>query len=198
VGFSLTNLAKIGCELPLSDFHRQPAEGDNPAGEPIVTTALCRNWPTRWAAELAEVRPDQVVLSMGFPAVEDIEIHGVWHTACSTWWRSYYRATAIRALRLLGSTGAHVWIATIARPGQDYFPVALDAKTECVNRLLREAATATHASVLDLDHHLCPGKGRCGSTLDGQELRPDGLHFADPGGRLLAFWVAGQLHAPRG
>jgi len=67
-----------------------------------------------------------------------------------------------------------------------------------VNRLLREAATATHASVLDLDHHLCPGKSRCGSTLDGQELRPDGLHFADPGGRLLAFWVAGQLRAPRG
>ena len=196
VGVSVVNASLIGCELPQSDFYRKPAGDDGPAGEPLVTTALCRDWATRWTAKLAEVQPTQVVLSMGFPAVEDIQIRGVWHPACSSWWRNYYRTEATTALRLLGSTGAHVWIATIARPGLDSFPPSLDTGTECVNRLLRAAATATHASVLDLDGYLCPRKGRCGSTLDGQTLRPDGLHFTNPGGRLLAVWVAQQLTAP--
>jgi peptidoglycan/LPS O-acetylase OafA/YrhL len=196
VGISVVNLAKIGCELPMSDYYRKPAGDDGPAGEPLLTSPMCRDWPTQWAAQLAEVHPSHVVLSMGFPAVEDIQIRGVWHTACSSWWRRYYRAEATTALRLLGSTGAHVWVATIARPGKDYFPPSLDTGTECVNRLLRDAAAAAHASVLDLDGYLCPGKGRCGSTLDGQELRPDGLHFANPGGRLLAVWVARQLTVP--
>jgi hypothetical protein len=196
VGISVVNHSLIGCELPQSDFHRKPAGDDGPAGEPLVTTAQCRDWATRWTTNLAAEQPTQVVLSMGFPAVEDIQIRGVWHAACSSWWRSYYRTEATAALRLLGSTGAHVWIATIARPGLDAFPPSLDTATECVNRLLRDAATATHASVLDLDGYVCPRTGRCGSTLNGRPLRPDGLHFTNPGGRLLAIWVAQQLTAP--
>jgi hypothetical protein len=197
VGISVVNHSLIGCELPQSDFHRKPAEDDGPVGDPLVTTATCRDWATRWTAQLAEVHPSEVVLSMGFPAAEDIQIHGVWHAVCSSWWRNYYRTVATSALRLLGSTGARVWIATIARPGQDYFPLSLGNQAECVNRLLRDAATATHSSVLDLDGYLCPRTGRCGSTLDGQTLRPDGLHFVNPGGRILATWVAQQLTAPR-
>lgn len=84
----------------------------------------------------------------------------------------------------------------IARPGQDYVPISLDTGTECVNQLLRDAARAAHASVLDIDTYLCPGHGHCGSTLDGQELRPDGLHFGNPGGHLPPTWVVLQLIAP--
>jgi peptidoglycan/LPS O-acetylase OafA/YrhL len=195
VGISEVGAAQVACELPRSDYHRKPAGDDGPAGEPIVTSATCRDWPARWGAKLAEVHPDRVLLSLGFAAVEDIELRGVWHNACSAWWRRFYRAEATAALRVLGSTGARVWVATIARPGLDAFPPSTDTRTECVNRLLREAATATHASVLDVDHYLCPGKGRCGTTLNGQTVRPDGLHIGNPGGRLLAVWVAQQLTA---
>jgi hypothetical protein len=195
-GLSEVGAARLGCEVPRSDYHRKPAGDDGPAGEPLVTSATCRDWPTRWPATLAQNHPDRVLLSLGFAAVEDIKIRGVWHTACSSWWRRFYRSEATAALRVLGSTGAHVWVATIARPGLDAFPPSLDPRTECVNRLLRDAAATTHASVLDLDHYLCPGKGRCGSTLNGQTVRPDGLHIDNPGGRMVAVWVAQQLLAP--
>jgi hypothetical protein len=196
IGFQSIAGSQVGCELANSDAHRQPSSGDAPPSAPIVTPSLCRALPTRWAQQLALFHPDRVLLNIGFPAVYDIEVNGEWHAACSPWWQQYFRAQAITVLSLLGSTGAQVWVATIASPGADFFPASIDDGIACANRLLREAALVTHASILEVAAHVCPHPGPCGSSLDGLELRPDGLHYADPGGRVFAAWVVRQLTAP--
>ena len=59
------------------------------------------------------------------------------------------------------------------------------------------SGSSTHTSVVDVDGYICPHVGACGSSLNGQELRPDGLQYADPGGGLLATWIVRELTQPR-
>jgi len=198
LGVQVFDGSQVGCELANSDNHREPASSDAPAPEPVVTPTMCRALPARWGTQLQQNKPNDVVVLFGFPAVYDIEVGGQWHEACDAGWQQYFREQATADVRLLGSTGAHVWVSTIAQPGADFFAPSLTTKTVCANRLVREVGRATHASVLDVAHHVCPDPSACGPSLDGLELRPDGLHFADPGGRVFAAWVVRQIeHATR-
>ncbi len=136
-----------------------------------------------------------MVLILGFPAVQDLEVNGVWHAPCSKWWNQYYRSEVTEALRTLGSSGAHVWVTTAAPPAAFYFPKSLVAQTGCLNRALVDAATLTQSSILDVDALVCP-KGRCQESIDGKLLRPDGFHYAGSGGLLVARWLVHQLANP--
>jgi len=196
LGVEIVDGSQVGCELANSDFHREPATSDAPPVEPAVTPSMCRALPLRWQAELVQYQPRDVLVFVGFPAVYDIEVNGAWHSACSEWWQRFYQAEETKDLALLGSTGAHVWVATIAQPGADFYAPSIGSKAQCANRLTRHLAPAMHASILDVAAHICPHPSVCGTSLNGQELRPDGLHFADPGGRPLAAWVVHQLRPP--
>lgn len=202
LGVASFNGGVVGCQVPRADAYRAPAGfyqalagRDGPAGRTYVKRADCKSWVSRWSSQLAQVHPDHVILTLGFPAVEDDEVNGAWYTACSPGWLRYYQSEFTDALRVLGSTGAHVWVTTIARSDQRY--VTATRMTDCFNRVLVDAAAITHASVLDVDGYLCP-RGRCRDSLAGQELRPDGIHFLGPGGRVLAAWVVNHVTARSG
>jgi peptidoglycan/LPS O-acetylase OafA/YrhL len=195
LGVQVIDGSQVGCELANSDYHREPASGDAPTPDPTVTPSMCRGLPLRWRGELALYHPQDVLEVVGFPAVYDIEVNSAWHSACTPWWQQYFQTQESADLALLESTGAHVWIATIAVPGADFYDPSIAPRTQCANRLMTNLARAAHASILDVATHVCPHPSACGTSLDGQELRPDGLHFGDPGGRLFATWVVHKLAA---
>ncbi len=177
LGVRVFNAGVPSCEVARAPFHRAP------------------NWATRWRDQLAQVHPDDVLLILGFPAVEDLQVNGVWHTPCSAGWNQYYRTELIQALGTLASAGAHVWITTAAPPTAFYFPKSLVAQTGCLNRDLRQAALYTGTSVLDVESYVCPN-GHCQQYINGLELRPDGFHYSGPGGRLVASWLIRQVTQP--
>ena len=183
------------CEVPRAPYHREPAGTDGPPSEALPTDPACTDWTTRWPGQLAQVQPQAVVLLLGFPAVEDFQVSGVWRAPCTAAWNRYYRSEMTTALRTLASTGARVWVTTAAPPDAFYFPASLTAQTGCLNRVLRSAAAATHTSVIDVASYVCP-KDRCQQYIDGQELRPDGFHYSGGGGVLIARFLIGQVTAP--
>jgi hypothetical protein len=195
MGVRVFNAGVPSCEIARAPFHRAPASTNGPAGDPIVNPPACSGWAARWRDQLAQTHPDHAILVLGFPAVEDLQINGVWRSPCSTVWNQFYRAELTDALRTLASSGSHVWITTAAPPTAFYFPKSLTAQTECLNRDLREAALLTQTSVLDVESYVCP-KGHCQQYIDGFELRPDGFHYSGPGGRLVAGWLIRQVTQP--
>jgi peptidoglycan/LPS O-acetylase OafA/YrhL len=184
-----------GCEVPRTPYHRTPAGMNGPGDDTLANPATCRDWPTRWREQLAAVHPSHVVLILGFPAVQDLQINGVWRSPCSVAWDRYYRNELTDALHTLASTGARVWVTTAAPPAAFYFPKSLVAQTGCLNRVLRDAALLTKSTILDVDAYVCP-KGHCQQFIDGQELRPDGFHYSGSGGRLIAGWLVRQVTQP--
>ena len=184
-----------GCEVARSEEHRAPAATSGLVGNPITDPPSCTDWPTRWPAELAQFHPTDAVLMLGFPAVQDLKLQGVWHAPCSTFWDRYYESEVVSALRTLGSSGAKVWVTTAAPPSAFYFPTSLTTGTRCLNRALLQAAAATKTSVLDVEGFVCP-RGHCQDELDGQILRPDGFHYTGPGGVIVARWLLTQITQP--
>jgi hypothetical protein len=194
-GMTTFTAAIPGCEVARADRHRAPSGMNGLAGDPITDPATCSHWPTRWRDLLAELHPDAAILIVGFPAVQDLEVNGAWHEPCSKWWNQYYRSEAVDALRILGSSGTHVWVTTAAPPAAFYFPKSLITQTGCLNRALIDAASLTRSSILDVAAYVCP-KGRCQESIDGQLLRPDGFHYSGPGGLVVARWLLGQVTQP--
>jgi len=51
-----------------------------------------------------------------------------------------------------------------------------------------------NATVVDLGEYVCPG-GDCQESIDGAELRPDGLHFEGEGAVIVSRWLTRRLLA---
>ena len=88
----------------------------------------------------------------------------------------------------LGSQGAPVVIATVARAGKFSFLISGTAeRTACENRSIERLPTRVPGlKVLDIDRVICP-RGHCIERLHGGWVRRDGLHFSDgPGGAEAA------------
>jgi hypothetical protein len=43
---------------------------------------------------------------------------------------------------------------------------------------------------------VCPHGPLCREQIDGQILRPDGVHFDGPGGQIVARWLLGAMAEP--
>jgi hypothetical protein len=110
-----------------------------------------------------------------------------------------------KAITLLGSTGARVVVATEQynrggeQPDGSLYPEDNPVRVTVWNRLLR-AVVAAHpgTQVLDFSRKLCPN-GTFTWTVDGVQVRRDGIHLTPQGVQWLAPWLARELHeAARG
>ena len=195
--FASFNAGVIACQIPRSDRHRAPfGTPDDP--EPVTETpAICRDWPSRWSSQLAAVQPDEVLLALGFPAVADVEVDGMWYNVCEPEWRDYFRSEMGAALDLLESTCATVSVALVAPPPTpDIFPSKWIGAVECLNSVLRTvvAASPAHRRTIDLASYICP-HGRCKTELGGHPLREDWVHYDGESGRIVARWLVDQMIA---
>jgi hypothetical protein len=151
----------------------------------IVAQTPCD--PTWESEAVRRFRPNVVFWIVSSPSASGGRYLGGAVDRCSASYGALYVRQLEDEIRLLKSRGARVVIPTAAY--SRYFGAAdRDRFTDCENRDRRIAAVAAGARIVDLFALVCP-HGKCRATLDGVVLRPDGLHYAGPGGVLVAQWL---------
>jgi peptidoglycan/LPS O-acetylase OafA/YrhL len=149
-----------------------------------------------WSTAVERFRPNVVLFTMG-----DLlgELHdgsnGQWLRPCTAAFDSWFESSLLDAVRLLGSEGAHVVIATSAYSQYYGVPVNRWPQTDCMNRVERQvgAMDARVVSVIDLGHYVCPSFGYCRQTINGVPMRPDGIHYRGGSALAIAAWMLPQL-----
>lgn len=182
-GVNVFNGSAIGCGLI---YEGNRIRGD--AGD-ISRPAGCVG---QWADFVGQVRPQVVVALFGSSSTADIEIGGRFVTACDDSYRAEFKDRIIKQVDLLGATGATVALLTRARSTNGFRPADSDQMTACMNATIREAAQESGAPLLDMSAFQCPDDN-CVETYDGEPVRPDSVHYAGPGGVLVARWLANEV-----
>lgn len=163
------------------------------AGGFVSDPDWCREWPTRWAAELDAFVPDVALLVIGWPGLGDRRINGEWRHPCDAEFDAHYRTVVRRALAVLGSTGAEVVIADSPYLALPVVQADHARRVDCLNEVYRDQAAAAGARVLPLNAWLCDDASRCLLESGGVTLRRDGIHFRDEGAVLAARWVLPEI-----
>ncbi|MGQ0802368.1 MAG: acyltransferase family protein [Actinomycetota bacterium] len=145
-----------------------------------------------WAPEVGRFQPDIVLLLLGAPGFTEIRLADAWVHPCDPEYDRWYHDQLLEAVATLGAAGARVVIGTAPVPAA-FGPVV--ELTGCLNSVHRQIAGAdATAAVVDLDAYVCPG-GTCQESIDGAELRPDGLHFEGEGAVIVSRWLTRRLLA---
>ncbi len=161
--------------------------------------AACARWPEHYAAQVASHDPDVAVLLVGAWDVYDRVVDGRTVAFGSARMERLLRHDLDDARRVLTRDGAHLLLLTTPcypTESQELGIWGEKERTEpwrvdWLNRALDRYA-ADHASevtVADLHREVCPG-ARYARTIDGTEVRSDGLHFAKDGTRRVWDWLA--------
>ncbi len=197
-GIRFTDYSVLGCGIATGGPFRVLGQQwpDNP---------ICDTWPRRWLRQLRADRPDEVLLMVGRWELVDRFYQGQWQHVGDPAYDRYLTAQLGKAITLLGSTGARVVVATEPynrggeRPDGSLYPEDNPIRVTVWNRLLR-AVVAAHpgTQVLDFNRKLCPN-GTFTWTVDGVQVRSDGIHLTQQGVQWLAPWLVRELyHAARG
>ncbi len=184
----------MGCGL---FYDGQIIEG----GELTDVSSGC-NWHEVWPRDLAEFRPDIVVMLVGAWDILDREVDGHLVKFGSVEYDTSFLHQLDDATTLLASTGAKVVVLTtpfFSRPelvgetGREW-PEYEPWRVDRINSLYRDFL-ANHPGryqLIDLNRFVSPG-GRFTDTLDGQLIRDDGVHFSPDGQVVVANWLVPQL-----
>ncbi|HLH28709.1 MAG TPA: acyltransferase family protein, partial [Acidimicrobiales bacterium] len=205
VGFWLTPYADryhlVLRGRPLDGCGLVTAEPHDLHGQPTYPLAPCARWPSIWASDVATLRPQVVVLVVGWWETMDRWYQGRWQHLGDPAFDAYERAQLEEAVSVLGSAGARVAITTApyfdsgeqpdGRPWDEDDP----GRVDLLNRIvLSVAAEHRHlVTVIPLNRYLDPG-GRFRQRIDGQVMRfGDGVHTTEAAGTYLAPKLLPQL-----
>ncbi len=154
----------------------------------------CAEWPERWSADAERFRPDVVLVLLGWPGIGDRDLEGARRHPCDPVFDAYYEERLELAVESAGAGGGDVTLVTVPYPVGDAGSELAVERVDCLNRSTTSVAARTGAVVVDLAGWVCPTTD-CRREIDGQELRPDGVHFDGPGGELVAGWILDRLGA---
>lgn len=184
------NLGTLGCPLSASDLTFR--------GERRPDNHWCAPWRADRSRWIAEFDPDVVVVLSGVWDSYDRIVDGRELSLGSPEHDQWFSQELDALLDLLTSGGGRVVLATApcnrhlegvdgAEPPEN----SIERVTH-LNELYRQAADRrSDTSLADLYELVCPG-GEYSSTLDGHELRFDGVHFTTEGGELVRGWILEQ------
>lgn len=168
--------------------------------EPPVESDQCRTKTTTlWPEQLDALQPDVALLIEGAWDTFEHQLDGGTVTACDPAFRARELVRTTEAIEVLGSTGAHVVV--IDPPYLRYEDGAFgasyeeaDARVDCLRSVFEQAVAASPGvTLIDLMPWVCPTPDTCITEVNGEVLRPDGMHFDAPGGPILARWLVPQL-----
>ena len=165
--------------------------------------APCANWPTLWGTDVTQLKPQVVVLIVGFWEAMDRLYQGRYQHLGQPSFDAYERANLERAVSVLGAGGAHVVLMTSpyydsgeqldGQPWDEDDP----ARVDILNAMI-ESVAAEHpgqVSVIPLNRYLDPD-GHYTASIDGQVMRfADGVHTTQEAGTYLAPKILPQLAA---
>jgi hypothetical protein len=187
----------LGCGVTTSDAQVEH-------GVAIPTNWPCRTYPGThetmqqiWARAVVGFRPEVVAILAGRWEVHNVLRNGRIANITQPAFQADVAAGLTQAVRIASSHGARVVLMTqpCAASGEradgQPWPEDSPARIATYNRIVRQVAARTGATVLDVFAMVCPG-GTYHQQIDGVTVRsPDGVHFAvGPNG-------AGPYLAPR-
>jgi peptidoglycan/LPS O-acetylase OafA/YrhL len=150
------------------------------------------NCASSWIDDVRELRPDVTVVLLGGAYFSTVRVDGRRRAVCHRGWHDAYAKRLSELLRdMTPFTGRRV-VVTAAYPVGKWQTPTLNDNVDCYNAILRDAATAGDADVLDLNAFVCPER-KCTVMSRDAPVRPDGLHFDGLGAEDTARWVLAQL-----
>jgi len=168
--------------------------GDNVFDDP------CADWRTRWPDTATKLKTNGTLLVFGSESSTRL-IDGTWREACDPVYDAWHTQKFTDALEAMEQFGP-VWVALAPYNrfvvDRDGILETRDAHADCTNASYRAAVAAAGPNVrtVDLAHFVCPTGNECLDEVNGEKLRPDGLHFEGPGGDIAARWLLTQLGIP--
>jgi peptidoglycan/LPS O-acetylase OafA/YrhL len=194
-GLRLYNRAQLACGLA------QKARIEH-GGIWAATESNCDDWPDKWQGWINELHPAVSVVVFDVFVVQDLEVDGTTLTFGTPESDKYLLTQLDEGIDRLRAGGGTV--ALLTSPYNQRTEVAGQpvrwneddpSRIDHWNALLRKYAKKRadpSVVVIDLNRHLSP-KGKFTNTLDGVELRYDGVHFNPSAGQLVFRWLLSQL-----
>ncbi len=185
-GVSVSDHAALGCDLdPQLEIFTSGTVGPATQG--------CAEWQGLWPLLGAAERPQVVAIGLGRWEVTDHLLHGQWVHIGEPAWDGHLTSELQDAVAMFGGIGAKVVLFTMPYiDPSDRQPDGLPwsenapARVQAYNALVRRVARADprEVDVIDLNRLLGPD-GVYTASLDGVDVRPDGVHISPAGGLML-------------
>jgi peptidoglycan/LPS O-acetylase OafA/YrhL len=186
-GVNMTVKAALNCDLFSGT---QIMESGSPTPQPEG----CPDWRRTWAAEIAELDPDVVLIGVGRWELADRYDDGRWRNPGDPVMQRAMMRLLDEAITVGNSHGAHVVLSTSLYDNPDLVgdnglpdPMDSSQRVDAYNALVYRVAThhTGVASVLDLNKLLCP-QGHWTLMLHGIQVRDsDGIHPSPAGGQYI-------------
>jgi hypothetical protein len=185
-GVAVADDATLGCDL-------DPQLEVLTEGSPGPATPGCQNWRALWPFLVAQERPQVVALGLGRWEVTDHLLDGQWVHVGEPAWDDHLTADLQSAIAIFRAFGAKVVLLTMPYlDPTDRQPDGLPwsenspARAQAYNAVVRLVARRDprEVSVIDLNRMLDPA-GVYTASLDGLDVRYDGIHISPAGGQLL-------------
>jgi peptidoglycan/LPS O-acetylase OafA/YrhL len=192
---TVASSVKLGCGLA----RQQLVYG----GDPGLLNIECRDLIRTWGEAVHAQRPQIVVLIIGAWEVFDHEVGGTDLTVGSQRYATYLTSRLERVRKVLSHDDRTLVIPKVpcygqessATGGHDLASIRNDPeRVAAVNKIIARFVADHPAGVrsVDLAGFLCPG-GSYVDTIDGVQMRYDGVHFSRPGAAKTWRWLLPRL-----
>jgi peptidoglycan/LPS O-acetylase OafA/YrhL len=196
---SIDNGALLGCGVLLSTEYIAHGVPDPMATPCNSSTPPSAQWPSQWAADLRQFRPNVVVLLAGRWELMDRLIDDRWQHMGQAAFDADVKDSLEESVRVATSSGALMVLMTAPcfdsgeQPGGQPWPEDSPVRLADYNAMVREVA-AEHpntVALFDLDGLLCPG-GHFTTDFGGVPVRDgDGVHILPSG--AAGAWLDAHL-----
>jgi peptidoglycan/LPS O-acetylase OafA/YrhL len=199
LGLSVWNKGGLGC-------------GFLPGGEELdaygkwsaTKAETCREWRSNWLSDVDAFQPDVVVLLFGPWDTLELKVEDRLLEVGAPEWEAYALKELSHTVDVLSSRGARIMLVTSPcfKPRDLGVDAAADVRlnpqrVDELNDLYWEFARqhADQVVVADLNRLACPEGEYTDVTIDGVDLREDGVHFTPEGADLVARWLVPEIIA---
>ena len=186
LGITAANAAQDGCAMDRGATGARYSDGsDAPLGGND-----CRRG---WAEAVATFQPDVAVMVLNGQVLGEWKVDGQWSHLCEGRYDRWYGAQIEDGVNTLAASGARVVLVVPPPSTLPWAPPEMNKWIGCLGEIERGIARSDpRVTTVALDRFVCPN-GECRNTIDGANLRPDGLHFEGPGADVVVDWLTPQL-----